>query len=97
METKSRIVLSYASDDEVNPAMEKFFAKGGKITKIENHSQEILLKREIGEDWLNFSDPNAADPARIILGEAGNFIGQEVKALKDEVWISQESQDLLFS
>ena len=65
--------------------MGKFFAKGGKITKIENHSQEILLKREIGEDELNFIDPNTADPARNILGEAGNFIGQEVKALKDEV------------
>ena len=76
METKSRIVLSYASDDEVNSAMWKFFAEGGKITKIEIHSQEILLKREIGEDELNFIDPHAAHPARNILGEAGNFIGQ---------------------
>ena len=38
METKSRTVLSCASDDEVNSAMEKFFAEGGKIMKIQNHS-----------------------------------------------------------
>ncbi len=60
-------------------------AGGVGLLKIQNHSQEILLKREIGEDELNLIDPHEAHPSKNILGEVGNFIGQEVKALKDEV------------
>ena len=84
MGKQSKKIASYVSHNEVNNAMEKFFADGGKITKIENYSQEILLKREIEDDELDFIDPHAEHPSMNGLGEAGNFLGQEIKALRDE-------------
>ena len=45
MNSKTKIVASCVSHDDVTSAMERFFGQGGKITKIENTCQEILLKQ----------------------------------------------------
>ena len=84
MERETKIMTSCVNHDDVKSAMERFFVQGGKITKIENHSQEILLKQEMGEEEMNYIDPHAANPARNGLGEVGNILMQEVQAVHKE-------------
>ena len=84
MNRETKIMASCVSHDDVTTAMERFFSEGGKITKIENHSQEILLKQEMGEEEMNYIDPHAANPTRNGLGEVGNILMQEVQAVQKE-------------
>ena len=84
MESKTKIVASCVSHDDVTSAMERFFGQGGKITKIENTCQEILLKQDMGDEDMNFIDPHAANPASNGLGEVGNILQQEVQTVHKE-------------
>ena len=84
MESKTKIVASCVSHDDVTSAMERFFGQGGKITKIENNCQEILLKQDMGDEDMNFIDPHAANPASNGLGEVGNILQQEVQTIHKE-------------
>jgi|TARA_B100001996_G_scaffold332931_1_gene282292 hypothetical protein len=84
MESKTKIVASCVSHDDVTSAMERFFGQGGKITKIENNCQEILLKQDMGDEDMNFIDPHAANPASNGLGEVGNILQQEVQTVHKE-------------
>ncbi len=84
MESKTKIVASCVSHDDVTSAMERFFSQGGKITKIENNCQEILLKQDMGDEDMNFIDPHAANPASNGLGEVGNILQQEVQTVHKE-------------
>ena len=84
MESKTKIVASCVSHDDVTSAMERFFNQGGKITKIENNCQEILLKQDMDDEDMNFIDPHAANPASNGLGEVGNILQQEVQTVHKE-------------
>ncbi len=84
MESKTKIVASCVSHDDVTSAMERFFGQGGKITKIENNCQEILLKQDMGDEDMNIIDPHAANPASNGLGEVGNILQQEVQTVHKE-------------
>ena len=84
MESKTKIVASCVSHNDVTSAMERFFGQGGKITKIENNCQEILLKQDMGDEDMNFIDPHAANPASNGLGEVGNILQQEVQTVHKE-------------
>ncbi len=84
MERQTKIVASCVSHDDVTSAMERFFGQGGKITKIENNCQEILLKQDMGDEDMNFIDPHAANPASNGLGEVGNILQQEVQTVHKE-------------
>lgn len=84
MKSKTKIVASCVSHDDVTSAMERFFGQGGKITKIENNCQEILLKQDMGDEDMNFIDPHAANPASNGLGEVGNILQQEVQTVHKE-------------
>ncbi|MEC7887556.1 MAG: hypothetical protein VYA44_06840 [SAR324 cluster bacterium] len=84
MESKTKIVASCVSHDDVTSAMERFFGQGGKITKIENNCQEILLKQDMDDEDMNFIDPHAANPASNGLGEVGNILQQEVQTVHKE-------------
>ena len=84
MNSKTKIVASCVSHDDVTSAMERFFGQGGKITKIENNCQEILLKQDMGDEDMNFIDPHAANPASNGLGEVGNILQQEVQTVHKE-------------
>ena len=84
MESKTKIVASCVSHDDVTSAMERFFGQGGKITKIENTCQEILLKQDMGDEDMNYIDPHAANPASNGLGEVGNILQQEVQTVHKE-------------
>ena len=84
MESKTKIVASCVSHDDVTSAMERFFGQGGKITKIENNCQEILLKQDMGDEDMNFIDPHAANPPSNGLGEVGNILQQEVQTVHKE-------------
>ena len=84
MESKTKILASCVSHDDVTSAMERFFGQGGKITKIENNCQEILLKQDMGDEDMNFIDPHAANPASNGLGEVGNILQQEVQTVHKE-------------
>ena len=84
MESKTKIVASCVSHDDVTSAMERFFGQGGKITKIENNCQEILLKQDMGDEDMNFIDPHAANPASNGLGEVGNILQQEIQTVHKE-------------
>ena len=84
MESKTKIVASCVSHDDVTSAMERFFGQGGKITKIEDNCQEILLKQDMGDEDMNFIDPHAANPASNGLGEVGNILQQEVQTVHKE-------------
>ncbi len=84
MESKTKIVASCVSHDDVTSAMERFFGQGGKITKIVNNCQEILLKQDMGDEDMNFIDPHAANPASNGLGEVGNILQQEVQTVHKE-------------
>ena len=85
MKSKTKIVASCVSHDDVTSAMKRFFDQGGKITKIQNPSQEILLKQEMGEEEMNYIDPHAANPSRNGLGDVGNVLLQEVQTVHKEV------------
>ncbi len=76
---RTKIVTSYVGHEEVQSAMKRFFENGGKITKIKNPCQEILLKQDMDEEDLNYIDPHAANPSRNGLGEVGNLVQQEVQ------------------
>ncbi|MEC9460350.1 MAG: hypothetical protein VYD14_03970 [SAR324 cluster bacterium] len=84
MESKTKIVASCVSHDDVTSAMERFFGQGGKITKIENNCQEILLKQDMDDEDMNFIDPHAANPASNGLGEVGNILQQEIQTVHKE-------------
>ncbi len=84
MKSKTKIVASCVSHDDVTSAMERFFSQGGKITKIENNCQEILLKQDMGDEDMNFIDPHAANPASNGLGEVGNILQQEIQTVHKE-------------
>ena len=82
---RTKIVTSYVGHEEVQSAMERFIDNGGKITKINNPSQEILLKKDMFEEDSNYIDPHAANPSRNGLGEVGNIVQQEVQMELKEV------------
>jgi hypothetical protein len=84
MNSKTKIVASCVSHDDVTSAMERFFGQGGKITKIENTCQEILLKQDMGDEDMNYIDPHAGNPASNGLGEVGNILRQEVQTVHKE-------------
>ena len=84
MKSKTKIVASCVSHDDVTSAMERFFSQGGKITKIENTCQEILLKQDMGDEDMNFIVPHAANPASNGLGEVGNILQQEIQTVHKE-------------
>ena len=84
MNSKTKIVASCVSHNDITLAMEQFFGQGGKITKIENTCQEILLKQDMGDENMNFIDPHAANPASNGLGEVGNILQQEVQTVHKE-------------
>jgi hypothetical protein len=84
MNSKTKIMASYVSHDDVKSAMELYFGHGGKITKIENPCQEILLKQDMGYEEMNYIDPHAAHPASNGLGEVGNILQQEVQSVQKE-------------
>jgi len=84
MKSKTKLVTSCVSHEDVKSAMERYFNHGGKITKIENHCQEILLKHDMGEDDMTYIDPHAANPASNGLGEVGNVLQQEMQTVRGE-------------
>ena len=84
MKSKTKIMASCVSHEDVKSAMERFFGHGGKITKIENPCQEISLKQDMGDDEMNYIDPHAANPASNGLGEVGNILQQEVQSVQKE-------------
>ena len=49
MDSNTKIAKSYVSHEEVKSAMEQFLASGGKITKVEDPCQEILLKHDMAK------------------------------------------------
>ena len=78
MKSNTKIVKSYVSHEEVQSAMEQFLARGGKITKVEAPCQEILLKRDMGEENMNDIDPHAANPSSYGLCYIGSILQQEM-------------------
>jgi len=85
MKSKAKIVTSYVSHEDIKSAMELFLEHGGKITKIDDRSQEILLRQDMGEEDMDFIDPHAANTSRNGLGDAGNILQQESQTLIEEV------------
>jgi hypothetical protein len=84
MKSKTKIMASCVSHEDVKSAMERYFGHGGKITKIENPCQEILLKQDMGHDEMNYIDPHAANLASNGLGQVGNVLQQEVQSVQKE-------------
>ena len=82
---RTKIVTSYVGHEEVQSAMKRFFDSGGKITKIKNPCQEILLKKDMDEEDSKYIDPHAANPSRNGLGEVGNIVQQELQMELKEV------------
>ena len=80
MKSKTKLVTSCVSHEDVKSAMERYFNHGGKITKIENHCQEILLKRDMGEENMNDIDPHAANPSSNGLGDIGGILQQKMQS-----------------
>ena len=80
MDSNKRIVKSNVSHKEVQSAMKKFLARGGKITKVEDPCQEILLKRDMGEENMDNIDPHAANPSSNGLGDIGGILQQEMQS-----------------
>ena len=54
MKSKTGILVSSVSHDEVKLAMERFLKHGGKITKVKDTTQEILLKQDMGEEDMDY-------------------------------------------
>ena len=80
MDSNTRIVKSYVSHEEVQSAMEQFLSRGGKITKVEDPCQEILLKRDMGEENMDNIDPHAANPSCNGLGDIGGILKQNMQS-----------------
>ena len=70
----------YVSHEEVQSAMEQFLARGGKISKVEDPRQEILLKRDMGEESVDSIDPHAANPSSNGLGDIGSILQQKMQS-----------------
>ena len=85
MESNPKIVKSYVSHEEVQSAMEQFLARGGKIKKIEDQCQEILLKHDMGEESMDSIDPHAANPSSNGLGKIGGILKQKMQSVRKEV------------
>ena len=84
MKSKTKIGSSCVSHDDVKIAMERFLKHGGKITKVKDVTQEILLKQDMGEEDMDFIDPHAANTSSNGLGEAGNVLQQEIHNIQEE-------------
>ena len=80
MDSNTRMAKSYVSHEEVQSAMEQYLARGGKISKVEDPRQEILLKRDMGEENMNNIDPHAANPSSNGLGDIGSILQQEMQS-----------------
>ena len=80
MDSNTRIAKSFVSHEEVQSAMKQFLARGGKITKVEDPCQEILLKRDIGEENMDSIDPHAANPSSNGLGDIGGMLKQNMQS-----------------
>ena len=80
MDSNTKIAKSYVSHEEVQSAMEQFLARGGKITKVEDPCQEILLKRDMGEENIDNIDPHAANPSSNGLGNIGGVLKQKMQS-----------------
>ena len=80
MDSNTEIAKSYVSHEEVQSAMEQFLSSGGKITKVEDPRQEILLKRDIGEESVDSIDPHAANPSSNGLGDIGGILQQKMQS-----------------
>ena len=85
MDSNTKIAKSYVSHEEVQSAMEQFLASGGKITKVEDPCQEILLKHDMGEETLDNIDPHAANPSSNGLGDIGGILKQKMQSEHKEV------------
>ena len=64
--------------------MEQYLARGGKISKVEDPCQEILLKRDMGEENMNNIDPHAANPSSNGLGDIGSILQQQMQTVHKE-------------
>ena len=84
MESNTKIAKSYISHEEVQTAMKQFLASGGKITKVEDPCQEILLKRDMGEESMDSIDPHAANSSSNGLGDIGGILQQKVQTESKE-------------
>ena len=80
MDSKTKVVTSYVSHKDVQSAMERFLDHGGKITKINDPCQEILLRSDMNEEDMNYIDPHASNPSTNGLGQVGNVLQQKVQA-----------------
>ena len=80
MDSNTKITKSYVSHEEVQSAMEQFLARGGKISKVEDPRQEILLKRDMGEEDMDNIDPHAANPSSNALGDIGGILQQKMQS-----------------
>ena len=84
MDSNTRMAKSYVSHEEVQSAMEQYLARGGKISKVEDPRQEILLKRDMGEESVDSIDPHAAYPSSIGLGDIGGILKQKMQSEQKE-------------
>ena len=80
MDSNTKITKSYVSHEEVQSAMEQFLARGGKISKVEDPRQEILLKRDMGEEDMESIDPLAANTSSNGLGDIGSILQQKMQS-----------------
>ena len=84
MDSNTKIAKSYVSHEEVKSAMEQFLARGGKIKKVEDPCQEILLKHDMGEENMDSIDPHAANPSSNGLGDIGGILKQKMQSERKE-------------
>ena len=84
MDSNTKLAKSYISHEEVQTAMKQFLASGGKITKVEDPCQEILLKRDMGEESIDIIDPHAANPSSNGLGNIGSILQNKVQSEQKE-------------
>ena len=84
MDSNTKITKSYVSHEEVQSAMEQYLARGGKISKVEDPRQEILLKRDMGEESMDSIDPHAANPSSNGLGDIGGILQQKMQSEQKE-------------
>ena len=80
MDSNTRIAKSFVSHEEVQSAMKQFLARGGKITKVEDPCQEILLKLDKGQENMDSIDPHAANPSSNGLGDIGGMLKQNMQS-----------------
>ena len=84
MDSNTKIAKSHVRHEDVQSAMEQFLARGGKITKVEDPRQEILLKRDMGEESVDSIDPHAANPSSNGLGDIGSILQQQMQTVHKE-------------